>query len=193
MTASTITALRPPDSQQVFRAVLEALARPGTPMELPSEPLNVLAPAISVIFALADPTTGVCVLENPGDRWADAIATATEAPTWPAEMARLVAAVRPVSPGEVRGFTRGSAHAPQDAALVALGVRDVHGGPRRWALSGPGVCGTATIAPQGMSAGFVAARAEAVSAYPAGIDVLLVTDDGRVVGLPRTTTITEEN
>ncbi|WP_264993287.1 phosphonate C-P lyase system protein PhnH, partial [Mycobacterium montefiorense] len=75
----------------------------------------------------------------------------------------------------------------------ALGVRDVHGGPGRWTLSGPGVCGTATLAPQGLPAGFVAARAEAVGAHPAGIDVLLVTDDGRVVGLPRTTTITEEN
>ena len=40
---------------------------------------------------------------------------------------------------------------------------------------------------------FVAARAESVVDYPAGIDVLLVTDDFRVVGLPRTTTITEEN
>jgi alpha-D-ribose 1-methylphosphonate 5-triphosphate synthase subunit PhnH len=182
-----------PDSQQVFRAVLEALARPGTPMALPPEPLNALAPAITPIIALADSTTGVCVLENPGDRWADAIATATSAPIWPAEMARLVAAIRPVSGDEVRGFTRGSAQAPEDAALVAVGVRDVHGGSRRWTLSGPGVCGTTTVAPQGIPAEFVAARADAVTAYPAGIDVLLVTDDGRVVGLPRTTTITEEN
>ncbi|WP_165839793.1 phosphonate C-P lyase system protein PhnH [Mycobacterium montefiorense] len=193
MTASRVTALRPADSQQVFRAVLEALARPGTPLALPSEPLCVLAPAVAVIVALADSTTGVCVLENPDDRWADAIATAAAAPAWPAEMARLVAAVRPVSTDEIRGFTRGSAQAPEDAALVALGVRDVHGGPGRWTLSGPGVCGTATLAPQGLPAGFAAARAEAVGAHPAGIDVLLVTDDGRVVGLPRTTTITEEN
>lgn len=44
-----------------------------------------------------------------------------------------------------------------------------------------------------MTVGFVAARAGVVAAYPGGIDVLLVTDDGRIVGLPRTTTITEEN
>jgi alpha-D-ribose 1-methylphosphonate 5-triphosphate synthase subunit PhnH len=182
-----------PDSQQVFRAVLEALARPGTPMALPPEPLTALTPAIAPIIALADSTTGVCVLENSDDRWADTIATATSAPIWPAEMARLVAAVRPISADEVRGFNRGSAQAPEDAALVAVGVRDVHGGPRRWTLSGPGVCDTTTVAPQGIPTEFVVARAEAVTAYPAGIDVLLVTDDGRVVGLPRTTTITEEN
>lgn len=193
MIAPSVTPLHPADSQQVFRAVLEALARPGTSTALPSAPLGVLAPAIVPIFALADLTTGVCVLENAGDRWADAIATATSAPTWPAEMARLVAAVRPVSEDEIRGFARGSAQAPEGAALVALSVRDVRGGPRRWTLSGPGVRGTATIAPQGLPAGFVAARADAVAAYPAGIDILLVTDDGRVVGLPRTTTMTEEH
>lgn len=193
MTAQTVTALHPTESQQVFRAVLEALARPGIPKALPSEPLSALAPVVVPVLALADLSTGVCVLENPGDRWADAVATATSAPTWPAEMAKLVAAVRPVGEDEVRGFARGSAYAPEDAALVALSVRDVRGGPRRWHLSGPGVDGTATIAPQGLPRGFVAARAEAVAAYPVGIDILLVTDDGRVVGLPRTTTITEEN
>lgn len=193
MTAQTVSALHPADSQRVFRAVLEALARPGTPMALPSELLRVLVPVIVPVLALADLSTEVCVLEPAGDRWADAITAATSAPTWPAEMAKLVAAVRPVSADEVRGFARGSADAPQDAALVALSVREVRGGPRRWGLSGPGIHGTATIAPQGLPAGFVAARAEAVAAYPAGIDILLVTDDGRVVGLPRTTTITEEN
>lgn len=191
--APSATALHPVDSQQVFRAVLEALARPGTPMALPRGPVGVLAPAVIPVFALADLTTGVCVLENPDDRWADVISTATSAPAWPAEMARLVAAVRPVSEDEVRGFTRGSAAAPENAALVTLAVRDVHGGPRRWTMSGPGVRGTAAVAPRGLPAGFVAARADAVAEYPAGIDILLVTDDGRVVGLPRTTTIIEEN
>lgn len=193
MTTQTLTALHPADSQQIFRAVLEALARPGIPMALPSRPLGALVPVIAPVFALADLSTGVCVLEDAGDRWADAVATATSAPTWPAEMAKLVAAVRPVSEDEIRGFARGSAQAPEDAALVALNVRDLFGGPRRWTLSGPGVRRTACIAPQGLPAGFVAARAEAVAAYPAGIDILLVTDDGWVAGLPRTTTITEEN
>jgi alpha-D-ribose 1-methylphosphonate 5-triphosphate synthase subunit PhnH len=193
VTAPSATALHPADSQQVFRTVLEALARPGTAMALPHGPLAVLAPAVVPVFALADLSIGVCVLENAGDRWARAITTATSAPIWPAEIARLIAAVRPVSDGEIRRFSRGSAWAPEDAAMVALGVRDVRGGPRRWRLSGPGVGvdGATTVAPQGLPAGFVEARADAVAAYPAGIDILLVSDDGRVVGRPRTTTITE--
>jgi alpha-D-ribose 1-methylphosphonate 5-triphosphate synthase subunit PhnH len=199
---SLATALHPADSQQVFRAVLEALARPGTAMALPSGPLRRLAPAMVPVFALADLGTGVCVLENdiphssrPGETpdWADAVATATSAPLWPAELARLVAALRPVTDDEVRSFCRGTAEAPEDAALVSLAVTDVAGGDRRWRLSGPGIACTATLAPRGLPDSFVAARADAVGGYPAGIDVLLVTEDFRVVGLPRTTTITEES
>ena len=194
------TALHPADAQQVFRAVLGALARPGTVMALPPGPVRTLAPAVVPVLGLADLGTGVCLLEN-GIRhsagefqhWADAVATATSAPLWPAELARLVAALRPVTADEVLGFCRGTAEAPEDAALVSLAVADLDGGDRRWRLSGPGIADTAMLAPRGLPDGFVAARAEAVAGYPAGIDVLLVTDDFRVVGLPRTTTITEES
>ena len=79
------------------------------------------------------------------------------------------------------------------AALVSLAVPDVHGGARRWRMTGPGIPGETTLSPLGLPPGFVAARAEAVAGYPAGIDVLLVTRDGHVVGLPRTTTINEES
>jgi alpha-D-ribose 1-methylphosphonate 5-triphosphate synthase subunit PhnH len=191
--AAFATALHPADSQQVFRAVLEALARPGTVMTLPDCPRRMLAPALLPVFALADLGTGVCVLEQADGRWADAVTTATSAPLWPAELARLVAALRPVTDDEVRGFRRGTAEAPEDGALVALAIADFDGGEHAWRLSGPGIAETVTLAPRGLHESFVAARAEAVTGYPAGIDVLLVTADGRVVGLPRTTTITEEN
>lgn len=191
MTAPGITALHPVDSQQVFRAVLAALAEPGSPVDLPET--GAVPPALLPVLALADLSTGVCVLEDPEQRWSEAVATATSAPLWPAEMARLVAALRPVTTDEVRSLCRGSAHTPEDGATVTIGVRDVAGGPRRWRLSGPGIDGHAVLAPVGLPDGFLAARADAVGGYPAGIDVLLVTDDGRIVGMPRTTTITEEN
>jgi alpha-D-ribose 1-methylphosphonate 5-triphosphate synthase subunit PhnH len=187
------TALRHGEAQQVFRAVLEALARPGTAMTLPPDAVRSIAPAVVPVLALADLGTGVCVLEGDDDRWGDTVATVTSAPLWPAELARLVAATRPVTDGEVRGFARGTSMAPEAGALVSLAVADVDGGQRRWRLKGPGIADEATLAPRGLPSGFVAARADAVATYPAGIDVLLVTDDFRVVGLPRTTTITEEN
>ncbi|MGW4486591.1 phosphonate C-P lyase system protein PhnH [Amycolatopsis sp. NPDC004368] len=184
--------LRPAESQLVFRTVLEALSRPGTPQDLPPDLVRANDPAVLPVLALADLGTGVCVLEE-STNWADAVALATSAPMRPLELARLVAAVRPVTADEITRLCRGSAPAPEDAALAALAVSDVDGGDHRWRISGAGVPGELTLAPRGLPEGFVAARAEAVAGYPAGIDLLLVTDDGRVVGLPRTTTIVEED
>ena len=80
------------------------------------------------MLALADLGTGMCVLENEiagGPVRAEAVATATSAPLWPAELARLVAAVRPVTDDEVRSFSRGTALDP------GRGRAGVAGGRRR--------------------------------------------------------------
>jgi alpha-D-ribose 1-methylphosphonate 5-triphosphate synthase subunit PhnH len=190
---SPAAALPPAVSHRVFRAVLDALARPGEPARLPatSVPPAVLLP----MLALADLGTGIHVLDRPDAPigWADAVATATSAPVVALERARLAGALRPITPAEVGALCRGSALAPEEAALLAVPVTDLAGGPARWVLSGPGVPGRRTIAPSGVPAGFLTARAAAVHRYPTGIDVLLVTPDGRLLGLPRGTGVEEGN
>lgn len=183
---------RPADSQRAFRAVLDALARPGQVHRLPVDADPGVPAVLWPTLALADLGTGVCLLE-PDRRWARVVRAATSAPDVPLERARLVASLRPITGAEVRRLHRGSAAAPELAALVSVSVVGVDGGPRRWRLSGPGVPGTLEVAPAGVPEGLVAARAEAVAGFPAGIDVLLVAPDGRVLGLPRSTRIDEED
>jgi alpha-D-ribose 1-methylphosphonate 5-triphosphate synthase subunit PhnH len=190
-------ALSPAESQLAFRAVLDALARPGLPARLPvPEARGVpLPPVVLPLLALADLGTGVCLLgadDVPERDWAGALSTATSAPRVPLEGARLVGAAGPISGEEIRRLRRGTALAPEDGALLALAVAALAGGPRRWWLSGPGVPGRRAISPLGVPDEFLAARADAVAGYPAGIDVLLVAPDGGLLGLPRTTTINEE-
>jgi alpha-D-ribose 1-methylphosphonate 5-triphosphate synthase subunit PhnH len=184
--------LRPGEAQHAFRAVLDALARPGTVTRLPDGPLRSVPATLLPVLALADLGTPVCVLEQDG-RWADAVAVATNAPTVGLGEARLVAAVRPITLEELRALRRGSAVAPEDAAFACVPVTDVDGGSRRWRVSGPGTVNGSVIAPTGLPTGFAEARAETVAQFPAGIDLLLVAPDGRVVGLPRSATLTEED
>jgi alpha-D-ribose 1-methylphosphonate 5-triphosphate synthase subunit PhnH len=183
---------RPADSQRAFRAVLDALARPGQVYRLPADTDPGVPAVLWPTLALADLGTGVCLLD-PDRRWAEAVRAATSAPDVPLERARLVASLRPITGGEVRRLRRGSAAEPERAALVSVSVAGVDGGSRRWRLAGPGVPGTREIAPAGVPEGLVEARAEAVAGFPAGIDVLLVGPDGRVLGLPRSTRIDEED
>ncbi|MBU3862653.1 phosphonate C-P lyase system protein PhnH [Streptomyces sp. 4503] len=192
-TAELVTAakLRPAQAQGVFRTVLDALARPGTVARFPSDVPGAVPSALLPVLALADLGTGVRVLEEDGShRWLDVVSVATNAPAAPLEKARLAAAVRPVTAEEILRLARGTADAPEDGAVLCLPVTALEGGPSTWRLSGPGVPGERDIAPQGVPEGFVTARAEAVGGFPAGADLLLATPDGRVMGLPRSTTVT---
>ncbi|MFG1664244.1 phosphonate C-P lyase system protein PhnH [Streptomyces sp. Y7] len=183
--------LRPAQAQGVYRAVLDALARPGTVTRFPADAPAEVPPALLPVLALADLGTGVCVLEADGAaRWSDVVSVATNSPVVPLEKARLAAAVRPVAAAEILRPARGSADAPEDGAVLCLPVTDLEGGPGVWRLSGPGVPGEREVAPQGLPAGFVEARAEAVGGFPAGVDLLLAAPDGRLMGLPRSTTVT---
>lgn len=179
----TVAALDADGAQRAFRAVLDALARPGTPAPLP--PAADLPAALVPVLALADLDTPVCVLGDArAAEWAAALAAATSAPVVALAEARLVAALGPLAAGEFATLRRGSAAAPEDAALAVLAVAGLDGGPPL-RLSGPGIPATRTIAPRGLPADLVAARA--ATAFPAGADLLLVTPDRQVLGVPRST------
>jgi len=175
--------LRPEESRHVFRAVLDALSRPGRVVTLPRERVETTPAVLLPVLALADLGTGVAVLDE-GEDWADVVGVVTSAPAAPVATARFVVATRPVTAAELRTMCRGSAFAPEDGALVCLAVSEVEGDD--WVLSGPGVPGTTALS--GVD-GLRPARAELVAGFPAGIDLLLITPDGRMAGIPRSTTI----
>jgi alpha-D-ribose 1-methylphosphonate 5-triphosphate synthase subunit PhnH len=177
------------DAQRIFRAVLDALARPGTTTRLPT-PAGVPA-ALVALLALADLDTPVCVLDATSagsEQWLRAVMTATSAPGAALGEARLVAALRPVTVDELRAVRVGTPADPEEAALVALAVPALTGGPAV-RLEGPGVVSGAVITPAGLPVGWLDVRAAV--AYPAGADLLLVDSDGACVGLPRSTRTNE--
>jgi alpha-D-ribose 1-methylphosphonate 5-triphosphate synthase subunit PhnH len=216
MTAGTLrapgvpTALTPGGAQAVFRATLDVLARPGAVKRLPSaadEPLAAHVPAALLpLLALADLSTPVCVVDEEDaaglTAWDEIVRVATNAPRAPLGAARLVAALRPLTAGELAGLRTGTAAAPEDGALACLAVAGIatatdpgsehDSAAMRLRLSGPGVPGTRTVAVTGLPAGFAAARRGLVAGFPAGADLLLIAPDGAMTGLPRTTTLREE-
>jgi alpha-D-ribose 1-methylphosphonate 5-triphosphate synthase subunit PhnH len=180
------------DAHRIFRAVLDALARPGTTTHL-SVSAGVPA-ALGPLLALADLDTPVYVLGDSAtdgatdtEQWLRAVALATSAPTSGLGEARLVAALRPVTVDELRAVRVGSPAEPEEAALVTLAVPALTGGPTV-RLTGPGTASGAVITAAGLPAGWLDAR-DAV-AFPAGCDLLLVDPDGACVGLPRSTRTT---
>ncbi|MCK0090591.1 phosphonate C-P lyase system protein PhnH [Rhodococcus sp. HNM0563] len=174
--------LDPVVAQQVYRAMLQAFSRPGLPQTFPSTDFP---PALLPALALADLETGVAVLED-GSDWLKVLTVATGAPVAVLGEAKYITALRPPTADELLSAARGTALSPESASTVICSVPSLEGGAPV-ELTGPGVNGTETIAPLGFDATLRDARSVAVADFPAGIDILLVADDGTVLGLSRTT------
>lgn len=206
-----MTAIRPPvadlarrarlsadESQRAFRALLDALARPGHVAALPASLSDRMPAALVPAAALADVEVTVAVLTEPADDdWAGAVRTATGARTAPLALAQMVACLRAPSPAELSALERGDAATPERGARVSIACRSVgtwEGGPAAspgivLALRGPGVAGTAHVVVDGLDGEVPHVLADVNRSFPAGIDVWLAADDGNVVGLPRSTSV----
>jgi alpha-D-ribose 1-methylphosphonate 5-triphosphate synthase subunit PhnH len=181
-------------SQRCFRSLLDALAHPGKLVTL-TEPEAVAAGAAVIALALADIETPVAVAGDE-ERAAD-VSEATRAPLVPVAEARLVALLHPTA--ELVGQCQtGSAEAPEHGSKVGLGCSRLTPaeadapappGAVKLVLEGPGVPGTRRLFVEGIGRDVFDAVARANRDFPAGLDAWLVSAEGVVVGLPRSTRV----
>jgi alpha-D-ribose 1-methylphosphonate 5-triphosphate synthase subunit PhnH len=182
-------------SQTCFRAIMDALANPGTIQKL-ATPVTasggLTAELVSTLLTLTDHDTSIW-LDNAtrSDRAVlDYVNFHTGAP--------VVA-----EPGKANfAFASGAAHLPpldqfnlgtqeypDRSTTIVLAVEALTGGPEL-ITRGPGIKEHGHISPVGLPGDFVAQWAANRELFPRGIDLLLVAD-GAVIGLPRSTRISE--
>ncbi|MFE1599988.1 phosphonate C-P lyase system protein PhnH [Methylobacterium sp. ID0610] len=183
------------DGQAVFRAVMEALARPGRiqPLAVPVAPPRPLTPELAALaLALADADAPV---------WLDPVLAESEAvvrflrfhtgaPVVAAPEAAVFALVAdPVRCPDFADFAQGEPAYPDRSATLVLAVETLaeEGG---LVLEGPGIRGRAPLSAAPLPADFAARMARNRAGFPLGIDLLLAAP-GRLAGLPRSTRVTE--
>jgi alpha-D-ribose 1-methylphosphonate 5-triphosphate synthase subunit PhnH len=181
------------EAQAVFRAVLDALARPGTIQTLttPLAPPAPLTPELAAVaLALTDRDTPV---------WLDpALAAEAEVAAYlrfhtgapliddPARAAfALVAEVGRCPP--LSSFAQGTPAYPDTATTLVLAFATVEAGAGL-RLTGPGIRGAANLALAPMPPGWPGELRDNGAAFPLGVDCLL-TAPGRIAGLPRSTAV----
>ncbi|TPG48109.1 phosphonate C-P lyase system protein PhnH [Roseomonas nepalensis] len=177
------------DAQSAFRAVLEAVARPGRVQRLPRSPAPPapLSPAAgAVLLALVDAETPL---------WLDAGVTAAEWAVFHAGCP-LVAApgdaafvLATGAPPALAVLDPGTDEEPQRAATLILQVATLEEG-HGWHLAGPGIEREHRLRVAGAPDGFVDAWAASRARFPLGVDVVLCAGD-RIAALPRSVTIRE--
>ena len=185
MSAGTVSdRLSPLTSQAVFRVLLESLARPGRVFQLPAQSDEV-GPGI-VPLALAVIGSKVAVAGAP--EWQARICRATGASAAGLAEASLVAIYGTAEAETITRLRRGSAAAPEDGAKVGLACGALtEGGPGETTieLKGPGVPGRTRLGVDGVGREVFDALRAVNAMFPAGVDVWLVDERGRVAGLPR--------
>jgi alpha-D-ribose 1-methylphosphonate 5-triphosphate synthase subunit PhnH len=180
----------PAQSQQDFRTLIDVLGRPGTIAAL-DVPVGV-APAAVVAGGLADVDVALAVLtDTPGDPGPAALYAATGASEVPLASAHLVVALRTPTPAEILALARGDALHPEFGCRLILAVEALGaaGSPVTLRLQGPGVDGESELRITGVPAAVFEALAAANAGFPAGVDTFVVSADGKVAGLPRSTRI----
>lgn len=184
-----------PVAQQTFHVLMEAFSLPGTLRTLPADPAAGPIPAaVAPLRALADLMTPVTGLDPVGAEAVEAIARLTGAPVVGPEEARFALALG--DPGDFTSLCSGSHWSPEKGAMLvqrvgSLASVEAAAAPGDWRLTGPGVPQQAPrlVRVTGLPEAWLTHRRALVADYPAGVDCLLITDEGELVALSRTTVI----
>ncbi len=169
------------DSQACFRAVLDAMARPGTIHTLSGPDGTGLDPATAaVLLTLCDAETPVCPQIGTDTVTIPWLRFHCGSPIHGADDAEFIVTDRL----DFASTLDGSDDAPEGGATVILQVEGLGQGTVL-TLTGPGIAHRATLAVAGLPDDFVARWAENHARYPRGVDLILCAGT-HVAALPRT-------
>lgn len=182
-------------AQQCFRAILAALAEPGSAqtLALPREVPSACEPGIASIgLALLDSSTSFHVCELPG--LSDYFRFHTGAVDTEPQNAQWVfsSAANPAMLALIASLNMGSLESPEQASTLVLQLEAAPQDRVNLSLRGPGIQGVKGVPSFGMRPEFWTWRCAARERYPLGLDLLFVFGS-QVWALPRSTAIELEN
>lgn len=182
-------------SQTVFRAVMHALARPGT--------LHLLAPGLTPPTSLGRGMAAVALalVDYESPVWLDAsLAAVPEVAQWlrfhtgaPLTIHRSEAAFALVTDAgalpSLDSFALGTAEYPDRSITLVIEVARFEG-CRSLALAGPGIAGVQSFSAGPLPEGFGGALRANRTLFPRGVDLVFVCGD-RIAALPRSTRVVQ--
>ena len=174
------------EAQETFRAVLDAMARPGTLRDA-GERLTPPAPLDQATAAVL-----LALLDNETPLWIDPAAGA--ALDWiafhcgatVAEAAHAAFAVA-LSMPDLASFPAGSHEVPEASATLILQIASLGSGTR-YRLFGPGLRGPAVLVADGLPVDFAVRWQRNHALYPCGIDIVLCAGT-QLAALPRSVSV----
>jgi alpha-D-ribose 1-methylphosphonate 5-triphosphate synthase subunit PhnH len=180
------------DSNAVFRALLDAMSRPGRIYDLPvnvSAPDGLNAATTATLLAMADMDTTVWLSASSATKAAgDHLKFHCGCPI-STDVKQADFAVARISDdlSFVTDLAVGNAEYPDQSATLILMVEEIADSPSM-TLSGPGIKDTHSLAIKDLPESFHRWRADNHQLFPCGVDVIFA-NPTRIAALPRTTRI----
>ncbi|MBC8074647.1 MAG: phosphonate C-P lyase system protein PhnH, partial [Chloroflexales bacterium] len=174
---------RPATQQQVFRRLMQAMAYPGTIVDL-----AFAGPARASLAALAtllDHTTTLCDLD---EVLAERDRRFLEARSAPHDDADYILALAQPRPEADMAPQLGTLAGPDQSATLVLDGEQIGAGDLLLELRGPGIQTAVRVALTGFHRDWFERRAAWTAHFPLGVDLLLA-DARRVLAIPRTTQV----
>lgn len=176
-------------AQSCFRAVLEAMARPGTLHAAgagltPPAPLDPATAAVLLTLVDGETPLAMDAAFAPAAPWI-AFHCGVAPDAAPGAAAFVLGTALP----ELGGLSRGTDEAPEDSATVILQVAALGRG-REYVLAGPGLATPARFAAEGLPADFATRWAANHGLYPRGVDLILCAGT-QLAALPRSLRVGE--
>jgi alpha-D-ribose 1-methylphosphonate 5-triphosphate synthase subunit PhnH len=182
------------ESQQHFRALLDATARPGTLIRFSdakvSPPPTLNKASALVGLALLDADASFYTSNESSSHY---LQTNTHSVCTDAEDADFLFLYGQRGTEEAQRAKIGTARYPEGGATLIIDIDRIDGelgiGAMALVLKGPGIDGERTVYTWGLPAELLVLRMEKNDEFPAGIDWVLSDVEGVVCCLPRTTQI----
>ncbi len=188
-------------SQQIFRLLLEAMARPGRIVALPKleidPPEGLSRPIAGLAFTLLDQETTFTVLPD-RQSWSHYLCLNTGSCSVELSRAEFIIMDGSVDQPSLLEVSRGNLLFPDRGATLMIMVSAVgeddgeDDGEIRLTLRGPGVPGKKGISLSGLCPGTLAYVKALNREFPLGVDLMICDNRGALVCIPRSSSITQE-
>ncbi|MFD1735176.1 phosphonate C-P lyase system protein PhnH [Bacillus salitolerans] len=192
-------------TQQIFRKLVDCMARPGKVNSLkediwPIEGDRGLSKAlIGLAYTLLDREVSFYIVCEEKERVEQFLKWSTFSTTGTLQTADYIFIQHSLSGGEFLNLVNqvkcGTLTDPHNSATLIFHVEEISvEGPigLNLIMSGPGIKETTSCYVKGLPTNLVEVRKEVNKEFPIGVDIIVVSSSGEMVGIPRTTMIESE-
>ncbi|WP_456277348.1 phosphonate C-P lyase system protein PhnH [Bacillus sp. AK128] len=193
-------------TQQIFRLLVDSMARPGKIVSIQEstryidENTGLSKELIALAYTLLDREVSFHLVGDEKGKTAQYLEWSTFSTTEAVQTADYIFIPYSLSEGDLLDLMNevkcGTLTDPHNSATLIFHVKEVSSfGPhgKKLVMSGPGIKENSSCYIEGLPSNFIKVRKKINKEFPIGIDLIIVSSNGDMIAIPRTTKLESED